>query len=161
MEKTLVIYFSVYGTARKLAMEVARQLNAKLVEIVPEEPYDANRNHYRFLLRRAQKEQAEDQRPVIKNQLPIAEYDRIYLGYPIWCYNLPMIIRTLFEQYDFSGKTIMPFNTNMGSRDGGTYVTLQRLASQAQVLPGLPVEMNEAENNTSEIIEQWLESNHS
>lgn len=51
-----------------------------------------------------------------------------------------MIIYTLFDQYDFGGKTIIPFNTHMGSRDGGTYRTIRELAPKAKVLEGLPVE---------------------
>ena len=114
MSKELVLYFSVYGTAKNVAEEIAKQMGADLREIVPAVPYDGNRDHYPALLRVAQKEHDTDARPGIKEELPIAEYDRIYLGYPMWCYTFPMIIYTLFDQYDFSGKTIIPFNTHMG-----------------------------------------------
>ena len=95
---------------------------------------------------------------MIKEKLPIEEYDRIYIGYPMWCYTFPMIIYTLFEQYDFSDKTIVPFNTHMGSRDGGTYQTIKELAPKAKVLTGLPVEMRDAENGPAKAVEKWLKS---
>ena len=158
MAKELVLYFSVYGTAKTVAEEIAKQTGAELREIVPEVPYDGNRDHYSALLRFAQKEHDTNARPVIKEDLPIADYDRIYIGYPMWCYTFPMIIYTLFEQYDFSGKTIIPFNTHMGSRDGGTYQTIKDLAPKAKVLTGLPVEMRDAENGPVRAVEKWLAS---
>ena len=158
MAKELVLYFSVYGTAKIVAEEIAKQTGAELREIVPEVPYDGNRDHYSALLRVAQKEHDTDARPVIKEELPIADYDRIYIGYPMWCYTFPMIIYTLFEQYDFSDKTIVPFNTHMGSRDGGTYQTIKELAPKAKVLTGLPVEMRDAENGPAKAVEKWLKS---
>ena len=158
MAKELVLYFSVYGTAKTVAEEIAKQTGAELREIVPEVPYDGNRDHYSALLRVAQKEHDTNARPVIKEDLPIADYDRIYIGYPMWCYTFPMIIYTLFEQYDFSGKTIIPFNTHMGSRDGGTYQTIKDLAPKAKVLTGLPVEMRAAENGPARAVEKWLAS---
>ena len=158
MAKELVIYFSVYGTAKIVAEEIAKQTGAELREIVPAEPYDGDRNHYSALLRRAQKEHDTDARPAIRDALPVTDYDRIYIGYPMWCYTFPMIIFTLFDQYDFSRKTIIPFNTHMGSRDGGTYATIRELAPKAKVLSGLPVEMSDAERGPAMAVEKWLKS---
>ena len=158
MAKDLVIYFSVYGTAKLVAEEIAKQTGADIREIVPAVPYDGNRDHYPALLRVAQKEHDTNARPVIREELPIADYDRIYIGYPMWCYTFPMIIYTLFEQYDFSDKTIIPFNTHMGSRDGGTYETIRELAPKARVLAGLPVEMSEAEKDPETAVKKWLDS---
>lgn len=158
MAKELVIYFSVYGTAKIVAEEIAKQTGADIREIVSEVAYDGNRDHYNALLRVAQKEHDTDARPAIKEELPIADYDRIYIGYPMWCYTFPMIIYTLFDKYDFSGKTIIPFNTHMGSRDGGTYQTIRELAPKAEVLTGLPVEMSDAENGPANAVAKWLGS---
>ena len=158
MAKELVLYFSVYGTAGIVAEEIAKQTGAELRQIVPAAAYDSNRSHYPSLLRAAQKEHDTDTRPAIKEELPIADYERIYIGYPMWCYTFPMIIYTLFDKYDFSGKTIIPFNTHMGSRDGGTYRTIQELAPKAEVLTGLPVEMSDAENGPADAVSKWLGS---
>ena len=141
MAKKLVLYFSVYGTAKAVAEEIARQTGADLMEIEPVVPYDSDRNHYNALAKLAKKEHDEDQRPAIKNTIPVGEYDTIYLGYPMWWYTFPMIIYTLFDQ---------------GSGDGGTYATIRKLAPNATVLIGLPVEMKQAERGDAHRIEKWL-----
>lgn len=157
MKKALVLYFSVYGTAEKTAKEIAKQTGADIQEIVPAEPYDSNRDHYNALARRAKKEHDDDVRPAIRNPISIDDYDTIFIGYPMWWYTFPMIIYTLFDQLDFNGKTIVPFNTHMGSGDGGTYKTIKKLEPEARVLEGLPIEMSDAEKGDAEAIHNWLE----
>ena len=154
--KNLVLYFSVYGTARKTAEEIAKQTGADLVEIEPVVPYDSNRDHYNALAALAKREHDENQRPAIKNKIDISAYDNIFIGYPMWWYTFPMILYTLFDELDFSGKTIIPFNTHMGSRDGGTYRTIRELEPNATVLDGLPMEMSEAERGDPKKIAAWL-----
>jgi flavodoxin len=156
MEKNLVLYFSVYGTAEKVAKEIAQQTGADIQEIEPIVPYDSDRNHYNALAALAKKEHDEDQRPKIKNQIDLDGYDNIFIGYPMWWYTFPMILYTLFEQVDFSGKTVIPFNTHMGSSDGGTYEHMKKLIPGAKILPGLPVEMSDAERGDEKTISKWL-----
>lgn len=57
-----------------------------------------------------------------------------------------------------TGKTIIPFNTHMGSGDGGTYETIRKLEPDATVVTGLPVEMRDAENGLAKAVERWLKS---
>lgn len=127
-----------------------------MTEIEPAVSYDSNRDHYNALARLAKKEHDEDLRPAIRNQINIGDYDRIYIGYPMWWYTFPMILYTFFDQYDFSGKTIIPFNTHMGSGDGGTYDTIRELEPEAVVLTGLSVEMRDAEKGPAKAVEKWL-----
>ena len=156
MAKELVLYFSVYGTSKIVAQEIAKQTGADIVEIEPVVPYDSDRGHYDALARLAKREHDEDQRPAIKNAIPVGAYDTIFLGYPMWWYTFPMILYTFFDKYDFSGKTIIPFNTHMGSGDGGTYDTIRKLEPNAAVLEGLPVEMRDAEKGCAEAVRAWL-----
>lgn len=158
MSKNLVLYFSVYGTAKAVAEEIAKQTGADIQEIVPVLPYDSNRANYNALAAYAKKEHDENMRPAIKNEINIADYDNIFIGYPMWWYTFPMIIYTLFDEYDFSGKTIIPFNTHMGSSDGGTYQTIAELEPNAKVLKGLPVEMSAAERGSEKAVSKWLKS---
>ena len=155
---SLVLYFSVYGTAKLVAEEIARQTGSEIIEINPVVPYDSNRSHYNALARYAKKEHDEDLRPAIKNEIRLENYDTVFIGYPMWWYTFPMIIYTLFDEYDFSGKTIIPFNTHMGSKDGGTYRTIAELEPNAKVLKGLPVEMSEAENGCKDKVNKWIQS---
>lgn len=156
MSRKLVLYFSVYGTTKIIAETVAMQINADISAIESAVPYDTDRNHYELLARRAKKEHDENMHPKIKSKININDYDVIFIGYPIWWYTLPMILYTLFETYDFSDKVIIPFNTHLGSRDGGTYETIRQLAPGAVVLKGLPIEMQEAEKNPASAVKKWL-----
>ena len=156
--KNLVLYFSVYGTSKNVAEEIGRQTGADVVEIEPVVPYDSNRDNYNALAVYAKKEHDENQRPAIKNEINIEGYDNIFIGYPMWWYTFPMIIYTLFDKYDFTGKTIIPFNTHMGSGDGGTYKTIRELEPGATVLSGLPVSMNVAEGGAKDAVAKWLKS---
>lgn len=161
MSNKLVLFFSVYGTAKKVAEEIARQTGADLLEIEPATPYDPDRDHYDDLTRLAKREHDSDARPAIKNlaeiRAALASADTVFVGYPMWWFTFPMIVYTLFDELDFSGKTIVPFNTHMGSRDGGTYRTIAKLEPAAAVLPGLPVEMGEAEGpGVADAVSAWL-----
>ena len=158
MTKSLILYFSVYESTKTLAEEIARQTGGDLIEIEPVVAYDSNRDHYNELAAYAKKEHDEDIRPEIKNDINIDDYDNIFIGYPMWWYTFPMIIYTLFDKYDFSGKTIIPFNTHMGSGDGGTYRTIRELEPEARVLEGLPVEMKQAEKGAEKKVSAWLKT---
>lgn len=83
----------------------------------------------------AQEEQDRDHRPVILNQIEnFEQYDTVFVGYPLWWYDLPMAIYSLFDAYDFSGKTIIPFCTHNGSRFSGTIGTIEELEPDASVI---------------------------
>jgi len=156
MRKKLVLYFSVYGTTKKTAEEIADRVGSDLIEIEPVIPYDSDRNNYNELAALAKKEYEGNKRPVIRNKIDLSGYDTIYIGYPIWWYTFPMILYTLFDEYDFSGKNIIPFNTHLGSSDGGTYRTIRKLQPKASVLDGCPLSMKEAETESFEKISLWL-----
>ena len=70
MSKALVVFFSVYGTAKKTAEEIARQTDADLMEIEPAVPYDSNRDHYNALAKLAKLEHDTNARPAIKTRSP-------------------------------------------------------------------------------------------
>ena len=156
MTKNLVLYFSVYGTTKAVANKIANQISSDIIEIEPEISYDSNRDHYNTLAAYAKKEHDENMRPVIKNKFDITPYNNIFIGYPMWWYTFPMIIYTLFGKYDFSGKTIIPFNTHLGSNDGGTYNTIRELEPNANVLEGLPIGMKTVEKGCKEAVSRWL-----
>lgn len=157
--KSLVVYFSVYGTTKSFAEEIARQTGSGIAEIVPEVPYDGDREHYNVLADFAKKEHDKNVRPKIKNPIDISAYDTIFVGYPMWWYTMPMILYTFFESESWSGKKVVPFNMHMGSGDGGTYKTIKELSKGAQVLKGLPLSMQKVEGgNYSAEVKRWLES---
>ena len=156
--KSLVIYFSTYGSTKKFAKEIAKQTGSDIKRIEPVIQYDENTAHYEELAQYAKKEHDENMRPEIKNidEINIEDYDTIFIGYPMWWYTMPMIMYTFFDYFDFSGKTIIPFNTHEGSRDGGTYKTVKELEPNANVLEGLPIRGFDFDHDQSQTISNWL-----
>ena len=122
--KVLVAYFSCTGNTEKIAGYAADALDADLYRITPETPYTAEDLNYGDSTTRATREQNDSSaRPAISGTVErMADYDVIFLGYPIWWGQAPKIIYTFVESYDLSGKTIIPFCTS-GSSGIGTSAT--------------------------------------
>lgn len=122
MNKKLVAYFSASGVTAKLAEKMAAAVNADLFEIRPEQPYTkADLNWLDKKSRSSIEMNNKSFRPAVADKVENMEaYDTIYVGFPIWWYVAPTIINTFLEQYDLSGKTIIPFATSGGSEMGNT-----------------------------------------
>lgn len=83
----------------------------------------------------AAEEQDEDARPELTSHIEgLDDYDVIFVGYPTWWYDMPQALYSFFDEYDFSGKTIIPFNVHNGSRFSGTIETIQELEPDAEVI---------------------------
>ena len=82
--KSLVVYFSAYGTTKAFAEEIAKQTGSDIAEIVPVIPYDCDKEHYNALADYAKKEHDQNMRPEIKNPIDISGYDTVFVGYPMW-----------------------------------------------------------------------------
>lgn len=152
--KTLVAYFSATNTTRPLAEYASDILNADLYEIVAENPYtDADLAYYTN--GRADREQNDPSaRPAISGGVEnMADYDVIFLGYPIWHGQAPRIISTFLESYDLTGKTIVPFCTSHSSGIGSSDTNLHSLASGANWLAGRRF----AGGTTRSTIEDWID----
>jgi flavodoxin len=117
MKKTLVAYFSASGTTEKVAKTVAQAAQADLYEIRPEQTYtDADLDWNDKRSRSSVEMNDLSFRPAIANQVDgMDRYEVIYIGFPIWWYTAPTIVNTFLEQYDFSGKTVVPFATSGGT----------------------------------------------
>lgn len=151
--KTLVVYFSHTGNTENVANFIHEAVGGDIVKL---EPVNAYTDDYDTLLDVAQEEQRNDARPEIATQIDnIDEYDTIFLGYPNWWGDMPMIIYSFLDQYDLSGKTIAPFVTSGGSGLSGTPRTIQNEEPNATVTEGLSVRDSNSENSQSDVNE-WL-----
>lgn len=151
--KTLVAYFSATGMTRPVAEYAAEFLEADIYEIMPEQPYtEADLAYYTD--GRADREQSDPSaRPAISGStLDISQYDVIVLGYPIWHGQAPKIISTFLENYDFTGKTIVPFCTSHSSGIGSSDTNLHTLAANANWLAGRRF----AGGTSKNAVEEWL-----
>ena len=133
MSKKLVAYFSASGTTKTAAERLAKAADADLFEIKPVIPYtSADLNWMDKTSRSSVEMNGPDSRPEISETLPnMADYDTVFIGFPIWWYVAPHIINTFVESYDLSCKTLVPFATSGGSGMGRTVDELKKLCPNA------------------------------
>jgi flavodoxin len=151
--RTLVAYFSRSGNTRVVAGLVHRTRRTALFEIRPAEPYPAD---YLETVAQAKKESDSGFRPALESSgLNIADYDTVFLAFPIWGQTVPPVIRSFLSTHDLSGKTLIPLVTHGGYGLGNSQEVLARHAPKAQLLEGLAMEMDQ-ERRTMERVKSWL-----
>ena len=148
-----MVYFSWSGNTENVANSIKDQIGSDIFEIVPQTSYS---DDYDTVVDLAREEQRTDARPEISGSIDnIAQYDVIYVGYPNWWGDMPMILYTFFDTYDLSGKTVVPFVTSGGSGFSDTISTIRRLESGASVLEGLSLISSLASDPGSDVAD-WL-----
>ena len=111
-KKILVSYYSLTGTTREVAEKIRQATGGDLFEIKASDPYPVDHDP---CLERDKKEIAENARPGVANKVEnMGQYDVVFVGYPIWYYQAPILINTFLESYDLKGKTVIPFCTSGG-----------------------------------------------
>ena len=166
---TLVIYFSrtgeqyTVGVIEKgntaiVAEMIAEGTGAELFEVLPEEDYYPYT--YDELTDVAKKEQNEKARPAYRDNLPdLSSYSTIFIGAPVWWGDWPMIMYTVFENNDFSGKTLIPFSTHEGSGLSGFDRSLAATFPECTIAKGLAIAGTDAQNNPDKVrvtVTSWL-----
>ncbi|MDE6233631.1 MAG: aldo/keto reductase [Lachnospiraceae bacterium] len=153
----LVAYFSCTGTTKTLAEYAAEYLNADLYQIEPAIPYTDEDLNYNDSNSRATREQNDsDARPEISGSVEnMTQYDTVILAYPIWWGQAPRIVSTFLENYDFNGKTIVPFCTSHSSDIGSSDTNLHSLVDSSTIWK----EGKRFKSGTSKSeIQEWMDS---
>ncbi len=132
MNKTLVAYFSATGTTKAAAQKLAKELGADLYEIIPEVLYTSADLDWRDKGSRSTLEMKDrSSRPAIKGHCEnIADYDTVWIGFPVWWYTAPTIVNTFIEAHDLSGKVLNVFATSGGSTVDGSANDLKKAYPQ-------------------------------
>lgn len=147
--KVLIAYFSKTGTTKEVAQEIQTLTNGKLIEIQPVETYPES---YQETVDIAKNELENNARPGIQDlDIDLNDYDTIFLGYPIWWHDAPMVIYTFLENNDVNGKTIIPFCTSGGSSIDEGLDGIKNVAKGATVLDGLTA-------NNIDDVKTWIEN---
>lgn len=138
MTKKLVAYFSATGTTKRIAQTLAEEAGADLFEIEPETPYTASDLDWNDRTSRSSREMSDrSSRPAVASRVEDMDaYDTVFVGFPIWWYVAPTIVNAFLEQYDFTGKKVIPFATSGGSGMGETNRRLAPSCPRASLLPG-------------------------
>ena len=155
MKKALVAYFSASGVTQRLAKTVAEAAGADLFEIEPVQKYTSEDLDWTDKKSRSTLEMNDpSSRPAIAEHVDhMDQYDTVFVGFPIWWYEAPRIIHTFLEEYDFTGKTIVPFATSGGSGMGKTSEILQKVCPVANVLAGRKMNASVSEAQ----VKKWME----
>lgn len=151
---TLIAYFSWSGNTEKMAQMIQAETNGDLFEIEPATPYT---DDYNTLLDVAQQEQADNARPALASQAENWDsYDVVFVGYPDWWSDAPMLIYSFLEAYDWEGKTLIPFCTSGGSGFGRSLDKLPDSAPGAVIVEGLHVSGSSVDEAAEEIA-SWVD----
>ena len=151
--KSLVVYFSWSGNTENVAKSIQNQTDSDIFKIVPATPYS---DDYNTVVDLAKVEQRENARPAVADSIEnIADYDVIYVGFPNWWGDMPMILYTFFDSYELSGKTIAPFCTSGGSGLSNTVNEMKELEPNATVTDGLHIGSSSA-SNPDNAVSEWL-----
>lgn len=158
MSNILVAYFSASNVTAKLAERLAGAIGADLYEIKPEVPYTkADLNWMDKKSRSTVEMNDRSCRPAIADKVDnMAQYDTVFVGFPVWWYREPSIIDTFMESYDFGGKTVIPFATSGGSDIGDSGQNMQALAKGAKVEKGKKFAARASADELKKWAEAWL-----
>ena len=150
----LVAYFSATGTTKGVAEKIASVTGGDLYEILPAEPYTSDDLDYNDSSSRSTIEQNDKSvRPEIGSEdISLAGYTTIYLGFPIWWGEEPRILDTFAEKYSFEGITVIPFCTSASSGIGRSGSNMEALAGTGTWLDGMRFDGNVSETDLQEFI---------
>jgi len=152
-KKILVAYFSHSGNTREVANQIHKSVGGDIFEIQAVKPYP---NDYDAVVKQARQEQDSGYKPALKTKIEnIKSYDLVFIGYPIWWGTFPPPVRTFLSEYDFSGKTIVPFCTHGGSGLGQSVTDISTLCPRSTLLDGIAVWGRDAKTAQNEVSE-WL-----
>ena len=150
---TLIVYFSWSGNTRGIARLLQQKIGGDLMEIELVTPYSED---YNTCLDQAKRDQERAARPELKTRIAnMAHYDVVFLGYPNWWATIPMPVASFLEQYDFSGKTIVPFVSHGGGRLGQSLTDIAKLCPSSKILEALSVRYNGG-STLSDDMDEWL-----
>jgi len=149
----LVAYFSQTGNTKVIADQIHENIGGDIFEIKTVDPYPTD---YNTLVDQAKKEQKENYRPKLATKVDnIDSYDIIFIGYPNWWGTMPMAVFGFLEQYNLSGKTIVPFCTHEGSALGQSVDDIKKTCPQSTILEGLAVRGKNVNNANKDVL-NWL-----
>lgn len=150
----IVVDGKVLGNTEYAALLIQENTNADIYRIEPKTPYTTDHSD---LVNQAKEEQNKNLRSEIKNKISnFDDYDIIYIGYPIWWSDMPQILYTFLELYNFDGKTVIPFSTHGGSGLSGTVSTIQNKLKGAKVESNAFTMYRDNMEEAPEEIKSWL-----
>ena len=136
-EKVLIVYLSRTNNTKAIAEIIHGHVGGKLVALELVTPYPED---YKAIVDQVVEENETGFLPPLKTKIDdIGKYDVIFVGFPTWGMKLPPPMKSFLSEYDLSGKTVVPFNTNAGYGTGSTFDTVRELCKNSKVLQGFSI----------------------
>lgn len=153
-KKILIAYFSWSGNTKYIAEKIHNTTGGDMFQIETETPYPTDYHEAAYVV--AKKQHEENIKPKLKDNGDVSDYDVVFVGTPVWWYEMAPAVKTFLTENDFNGKTIIPFITHGG---GGEYTVAEdmaKLAKGSKVLKPF-VTANRGGSNVQAEINNWLE----
>lgn len=164
--KVLIVYLSRTNNTKAVAEMIHNKVGGTLVALELEKPYPEN---YKAIVQQVAEENESGYLPPLKTKIDsIEKYDVVFVGFPTWGMQLPPPMKSFLKQYNLSGKTVIPFNTNAGYGVGSSFETVKVLCPSSRILEGFStkggierdgiyyVMEGEKEKQTQDEIRKWL-----
>lgn len=137
-KKILIVYLSRTSNTKAIAEIIQNNVGGDITEIEVQKPYPKN---YKKIVDQVSKENERGYLPPLKTKIAnIEKYDVVFVGFPTWGMQLPPPMKSFLKQYNLSGKTIIPFNTNAGYGVGSSFETVKKLCNKSAVLEGFEIQ---------------------
>jgi len=166
-KKILIVYLSRTNNTKTIAEIIHNNVGGTLVALELEKPYAEN---YQATVQQVVKENETGYLPPLKTKIDsIEKYDVVFVGFPTWDMQMPPPMKSFLHQYDLSGKTVIPFNTNAGYGVGSGFQTVTKLCKNSKVLEGFSIKggverdgvylviKNEKRKEAEKEVKQWLQ----
>lgn len=149
----IVVNGDTYGSVEYMATVIGEATGGDMVRIQTAQPYPQN---YNELAEQANEERLNNVHPEQSTDITnFSDYDVVFVGYPIWWYQMPMPLYSFFDKYDFAGKRIIPFSSHGGSGWSGTVDDISALEPDATMVTGLSISRGNVASSADDILE-WL-----
>lgn len=133
-QEILIVYLSRTGNTEAVAEIIHKKVGGDLVALELVTPYP---EHYQTTVDQVARENATGYLPPLKTTIDSMEkYDVVFVGFPTWGMQLPPPMKSFLNDYDLSGKTVVPFNTNAGYGVGSSFETVRQLCADSKILEG-------------------------
>jgi len=166
-KKILIVYLSRTNNTKAIAEIIQSEVGGKLVALELQKPYPEN---YRQTVEQVVQEDETGYLPPLKTKIDgIQDYDIVFVGFPTWDMQMPPPMKSFLHQYNFAGKTVIPFNTNAGYGVGSGFETVKDLCPNSKILDGFTITggierdgiyfvmRGEKEKQARDEIKKWLE----
>lgn len=153
---TVVINGEVIGNTQYVAYLIQKTTGADIFRIEPKIPYPTN---HKALVDMAKAEQNNKARPLLAARVSnLEQYNVVFLGYPTWWADMPMILYSFLESHNLSGKTVIPFNTHGGSGFSNTINTITTLQPNANIIKNGFTVSRDTVSNCADDVAAWLKT---